>query len=60
MFENWTSADFFVTGFAIGYVWYPFWQLIKLIIKNAWEATHSCSGDCRQGRLPCNCQKKSR
>lgn len=30
--------------------------LLMVLVKNT---GHSCSGDCRQGRAPCNCRKEN-
>ena len=59
MFENWTGADFFISGVAMGYIWYPIWYTVKLICTNAWYASNpNCNNNCRQGR-DCDCKDKT-
>lgn len=36
-------------------LWVSIVGLIMTLIKNK---GHNCSGDCRQGRAPCNCRKE--
>ncbi len=48
-------------GIIIGLLIMPFLTLIDIagkILINAIRASNSCTGDCRQGRLPCNCKKE--
>lgn len=49
-------------GIIIGIMIMPFLTLVQAAVKiivNAIVATNTCTGDCRQGRLPCNCKNKN-
>jgi len=52
----------FGLGIIVGVLIMPFLTLIQASVKiivNAIIATNNCTGDCRQGRLPCNCKNKN-
>lgn len=51
--------DMLGLGIVIGVLVMPFLTLVNIIFKilvNAFVATKSCGGDCRQGRDKCNCE----
>ena len=54
---EWNNADWFFLGLVIGYIIFPIWQAIGLILTNAWHATTACNNDCNQGRN-CTCKGK--
>lgn len=52
----------FGMGIVVGVLIMPFLTLIDIagkILVNAIRATNSCTGDCKQGRLQCNCEDKN-
>lgn len=51
--------EYIVLAFALGYISYPFFEALKAIIINTWNATYTsgCTGDCNQCRN-CTCKNK--
>lgn len=60
--NNGTLMNDLGLGIIIGIMIMPFLTLVQAAVKiivNAIVATNTCTGDCRQGRLPCNCKNKN-
>lgn len=54
---GWNTIDWFFLGLLIGYFLFPFFDIAKTILTNAWNATSACHGNCNQGRN-CTCKDK--